>query len=119
MSYGIENPLYANFREVFFKDFFPDATREQMITEWLILKQDNQTVDEYEMEFSRLLRFAGERYRNNERMKVQKFQNGLNPEIHHDVKMFELTTLSAAVHKAQVVERNKVECKKQTASSKP
>ena len=52
-------------------------------------------------------------------MKVQKFQNGLNPEIRHDVKMFELTTLSTAVHKARVVERNKFECKKQTTSSRP
>ena len=44
-----------------------------MIAEWLSLKQDNWTVDEYEMELSRLLQFAGEGYRNNEQMKVQKF----------------------------------------------
>ena len=52
-------------------------------------------------------------------MKVQKFQNGLNPEIYHDVKMFELTTLSVAVHKDQVIERNKLEYKKQHMSSRP
>ena len=84
----MNNPTYAEFRQVFFKDFFPDAIKEQMMVEWLNLKQDNRMVDEYEMEFSRLLRFVGEGYRDNERMKVQKFQNRLNPEIHHDVKMF-------------------------------
>ena len=115
----MNNPTYAEFRQVFFRDFFPHATTEQMMAEWLNLQLDNRMVDEYEMEFSLLLQFTGEGYRDNDQMKVQKFQNGLNPEIHHDVKMFELTTLSAAVHKAQVVERNKVECKKQTASSKP
>ena len=69
-----------------------------MTSEWLLLRQDNKTVDEYEREFSRLLRFAGEGYRENERMMVQKVQNGLNPEIHRDVKMFELTTLAAVIH---------------------
>ena len=85
-----------------------------MTCEWLCLKQDNKTVDEYEREFSRLLRFAREGYRENERMMAQKFQNGLNPEIHLDVKMFELTTLVAMVHKTRVIKRNKLECKKKT-----
>ena len=40
-------------------------------------------------------------------------------EIRHDVMMFELTTLSAVIHKAQVVKRNKLECKKQTTSPRP
>ena len=70
-------------------------------------------VDGYELEFSCLLCFAGEGYQTNERMKAQKFQNGLNPEIKHDIKMFELTTLTAVVHKAKVVESTKLECKKQ------
>ena len=84
-----------------------------MTYEWLNLKQGNKIVDEYELEFSRLLCFAGEGYRDNERMKVQKFQNGLNPQIRHDVKMFELTTLTAVVHKVRVVESTKMEYKKQ------
>ena len=44
-----------------------------MTVDWLSLKRDNRTVDEYEMEFSYLLRFAGEGYRDNEIMKVQMF----------------------------------------------
>ena len=86
---------------------------EQMTSDWLNLKQENKSVDEYKAEFNRLLRFVGEAYHDNERMKVQKFQNGLNPEIRHDVKMFELDTLTTAVHKAKVVAKNKLECKKQ------
>ena len=50
---------------------------------------------------------------------MQKFQNGLNPEIKYDVKMFEVTTLSVVVHKAGVIERNKVECKKQQQQEAP
>ena len=52
-----------------------------MTTDWLNLKQGNRIVDEYELKFNHLLRFAGEGYRENERIEVQKFQNGLNPEI--------------------------------------
>ena len=55
-----------------------------MASEWLNLKQGNKTVDEYELEFSRLLRFASEGYRDNEWMKVHKFQNELNPQIKYD-----------------------------------
>ena len=82
-----------------------------MTSEWLNLKQ-NRTVDEYEMEFSCFLRFASEGYKDNKHMKVRKFQNGLNVDIRHDVKMFKFTTLSTVVYKARVVERNKLECKK-------
>ena len=56
-----------------------------MTFKWLNLKQGSRTVDEYELEFSRLLRLADEGYRDNERIKVYKFQNWLNPEIRHDV----------------------------------
>ena len=84
-----------------------------MTSDWLNLKHGNKIVDEYELKFSCLLCFTSEGYRDNERMKVQKFQNGLSLEIRHDVKMFKLTTLSAVVHTARVVERNKMEYRKQ------
>ena len=59
-----------------------------------------------------MLRFAGEGYRDNERMKVKKFQNRLNAEIRDDVKLFELQTLSAVVSKAWLVEKTKGDCKR-------
>ena len=100
------------FEQVFFRDYFPNSTREQMTSEWINLKQGSKTVDEYKLEFSCLLHFVGQGYRDNERMKIQKFKNELNLKIRHDVKMFELTTLTAFIHKARLVERNKLECRK-------
>ena len=47
------------------------------------------------------------------RMKVKKFQNELNVDIRHDVKLFELNTLSAIMSKARLLEKNKNDCKKQ------
>ena len=74
-------PTWQTFRDEFFQEYFSDATREQMTSDWLVLRQGNRSVDEYEADFTRLLRFAGEGYHENERMKVQKFQNGLNLKI--------------------------------------
>ena len=70
MSQGLEQPTWEMFKQVFFQDYFLNSVREQMTSEWLNSKQGNKTVDEYELEFSRLLRFTGERYQDNERMNV-------------------------------------------------
>ena len=78
---------------MFFTEYFTASTREQMVSDWLKLRQGSKTVDEYEAEFNRLLRFAGVGYREDELMKVQKFQDGLSPDLRHAVKTFELTTL--------------------------
>ena len=58
------------------------------------------------------MRIAGEGYRDNKRMKVQKFQNRLNLEIRHNVMLFELNTLSAVVSKARRVEKIQSDCKR-------
>ena len=84
-----------------------------MVSNWLKLRQGSKTVDEYEAEFNRLLRFAGVGYRDNETMKLQKFQDGLNPDLRHAVKTFELTTFSAGAHKAKVIEQSKRDCSTQ------
>ena len=41
-----------------------------MTSDWLVLRQGNRSVDEYEADFTRLLRFADEGQHENERMKV-------------------------------------------------
>ena len=84
-----------------------------MVFDWLKLRQGSKTVDEYEAEFNRLLRFAGVGYREDEMMKMQKYQDGLNPDLRHAVKSFELTTLSAVAHKAKVIEQSKKDCNAQ------
>ena len=84
-----------------------------MVSDWLKLRQGGKTVDEYEVEFNRLLRFAGVGYRDDETMKLQKFQDRLNPDLRHIVKTFELTTLSTVAHKAKVIEQSKRDCSTQ------
>ena len=112
----IPGPLtWEIFRDAFFHRYFPESIRQQMAADWINLRQGSKSVEEYEAEFNRLLRIAGEGYRENERMKVQKFQSGLNAEIRHQVKSFELNTLSAVAHKARVIEQSKNDCQAQQA----
>ena len=98
------------FRDVFFTEYFTASTQEQMVSDWLKLRQGSKTVDEYEAEFNHLLRFVGVGYHEDELMKVQKFQDGLSPDLRHAVKTLELTTLSMVAHKAKVIEQSKRDC---------
>ena len=73
VSRDLVQPTWQTFRDEFFWEYFSDAAREQMTSDWLVLRQGNKSVDEYEADLSRPLQFAGEGYHENERMKVQKF----------------------------------------------
>ncbi|OMO92561.1 Retrotransposon gag protein [Corchorus capsularis] len=63
-----------------------------------------RTVSEYEMEFSRLMRFAPNSFKNDDEAKAQRFLFGLNPKLQHEVKTFELTAYSDMVSKAKLLE---------------
>ena len=62
---------------------------------------------EYETEFNRLLKFAPKGIRDQERIKIQKFRDGLNPELRHDICRFELASLGAMVNKAKMMEESR------------
>ena len=46
VSTGLVNPTWLEFRNLFFTEYFPDTTREQMTAEWLKLKQGDRSVDD-------------------------------------------------------------------------
>ena len=66
-SVGMDHPTWPAFRDAFFQEYFPNATREQMTSDWLNLRQGSKSVDECEAEFNRLLRFTSEGYRENKK----------------------------------------------------
>ena len=45
---------------------------------------------EYEAEFNRLVKFTLEDIKDSDRAKIQKFKNGLNVGLQHDVQGFEI-----------------------------
>lgn len=48
------------FKEAFYKKYLPDSIKRMKEKEFLELKQGNKSVGDYEIEFSRLARFASE-----------------------------------------------------------
>ena len=67
----IPGPLtWEIFRDAFFHRCFPESIRQQMVADWINLRQGFKSVEEYEAEFNRLLRIASEGYHENEMMKA-------------------------------------------------
>ena len=77
-----------------------------MLSQLLLQKQGNRSVAKYETKFNRLVKFAPEGIRDREEIKTQKFRDGLNPELRHDIRGFEMTSLGAIVNKAKMMEES-------------
>ena len=99
-----EEVNWAGFKVLFYEKYFPESTKDKMLGQLLALQQGNRTVTEYEAEFNWLVKFTPEGIRDNERTKIQKFQDGMNLELQLDVRACEGTTLGALVNKAKAME---------------
>ena len=76
---GNEEPLvWDNFKEVFFKKYFPRSVRRQKESEFIQLKQSNMTVTDYGTKFASLFHFSSDLISTEER-KAFNFQEGLSP----------------------------------------
>ena len=95
---------WMGFKVLFYKKYFPQSTRDEMLSCLWALKQGNRSVSNYEAEFNRLVKFVPQEIRNSEGTKIQWFRNGLNLELQHDIQGFEMDTLGALVHKAKSME---------------
>ena len=72
-------------------------------------KQVNRSVVNYEAKFNHLVKFTPQGIKDSERTKMQRFCDGLNLELQHDVQGFEVNTLRALVNKKTMEEiRNKI-----------
>ena len=101
---------WNGFKPLFYKNYFPKATRDKMLGQLWALKQGGRTVAEYEAEFNRLMKFAPAGIKQDEETKVQKFRDGLNLELQLDTQNLEAVTLRDIVNKAKATEevRNKM-----------
>lgn len=87
------------FKQAFYQKYFPLSIQRQKEREFLDLKQGGKSVAEYEMELSKLVRYAFENAQNGIK-KAQRFEDGLNPIICGRVKVFALNILREVVNKA-------------------
>ena len=109
---------WENFKEMFYRKYFPQSTREQMMSQFLALKQENRSVAEYEAEFSRLVKFTPTGIKDNEATKMQKFRDGLNLELQLDVHGRDYASLGSLINKAKEMETIRSKIKLQEDSQK-
>ena len=97
---------WERFTELFLEKYFPQYIQSQMELKFFELKQDNLNVIEYEAKFTELDRFVPE-YVDTYKKRARRFQQELKSWIRSRVAVFELTTYSAVVQKAMIIEGEK------------
>ncbi|KAM0892448.1 hypothetical protein ACQ4PT_025752 [Festuca glaucescens] len=92
------------FKEEFYRKYFPESVQRKMELEFLQLKQEIKSVAEYEIEFSRLARYAPICAQDDE-AKARRFVQGLRQPIKAQVEVFEMKSFRDVANKALTVEQ--------------
>lgn len=92
------------FKEDFYQKYFPESVKRIKEKEFLELKQVHISVSDYEIEFSRLARFAPA-FVQTDSSKARRFESGLRQPLKRRVEAFELNTFRDVVNKAQLLEK--------------
>ena len=107
-----QEPLeWENFKDAFFKKYFPRSVRRQKESEFIQLRQGNMTVAEYETKFTQLSCFSFDLISTEER-KAFLFQDDLSPCLKDKLSLHKLETYSEVVDNALLAERSAKELQK-------
>ncbi|GKV11199.1 hypothetical protein SLEP1_g22471 [Rubroshorea leprosula] len=112
-----EEVTWDKFVQAFYRKYFSTAMLERKELEFMNLKQDDMTVDEYQAKFSSFMKFAPHLV-NDEVSKVRKFQRGLKASIRNKVVLQMLKTYDEVLATAQIIEQDMEEQRMETHDSK-
>ncbi|RVW57618.1 Transposon Tf2-11 polyprotein [Vitis vinifera] len=99
---------WRQFREAFYKKYFPDSVRPQKVGEFIRLEQGDMTVAQYEAKFTELSRFSPQLIATEEE-KALKFQDGLKPYLKNKISILKLGVYSEVVDRALIAEKDNEE----------
>ncbi|RVW53996.1 hypothetical protein CK203_072960 [Vitis vinifera] len=99
---------WRQFREAFYKKYFPDSVRRQKVEEFIRLEQGDMTVAQYEAKFIELSRFSPQLIATEEE-KALKFHDGLKPYLKNKISILKLGVYSEVVDRALIVEKDNEE----------
>uniref|UniRef100_F6GZX4 Bulb-type lectin domain-containing protein n=1 Tax=Vitis vinifera TaxID=29760 RepID=F6GZX4_VITVI len=99
---------WRQFREAFYKKYFPDSVRWQKVGEFIRLEQRDMTVAQYEAKFTKLSRFSPQLIAIEEE-KALKFQDGLKPYLKNKISILKLGVYSEVVDRALITEKDNEE----------
>ena len=87
----VETLTLRLFKDLFMENFFPNSLRQEMIQEFLQLKQGKMSVAQYANRFEALSRYASAIVAN-EGDKVRRFEWGLDTDIRGRLIVVQLST---------------------------
>ncbi|RVW93540.1 Retrovirus-related Pol polyprotein from transposon 17.6 [Vitis vinifera] len=99
---------WRQFREAFYKKYFPDSVRRQKVGEFIRLEQGDMTVAQYEAKFTDLSRFSPQLIAIEEE-KALKFQDGLKPYLKNKISILKLGVYSEVVDRALIAKKDNEE----------
>jgi hypothetical protein len=106
---GLNVPItWERFKREFNDRFFPRAQRQQCARDFQDLKQGNMLVEQYSAEFLKLSRYAP-RLIPDEETKIERFRDGLSPQILEKIIFLKVTDYVDMVHTATMAEKGILE----------
>ena len=99
---------WRQFREAFYKKYFPNSVRRQKVGEFIRLEYGDMTVAQYEAKFIELSRFSPQLIAIEEE-KALKFQDGLKPYLKNKISILKLGVYPEVVDRALIAEKDNEE----------
>ncbi|XP_028097350.1 uncharacterized protein LOC114297168 [Camellia sinensis] len=99
----VETLTWRQFEDLFMEKYFPNSLKQEMIQEFLQLKQGKMSVAQYANHFEALSRYASAIVANEED-KVRRFEWGLDTDIRGRLIVVQLSTYAQMVDRALIVE---------------
>ncbi|KAL6313607.1 hypothetical protein AAG906_006976 [Vitis piasezkii] len=100
--------VWSQFREAFYKKYFPNSVQRQKMGEFVHLEQGNLIVAQYEAKFTELSCFASQLIATKEE-KTLKFQDGLKPYLKNKISILKLSIYSEVVDRALIAKKDNEE----------
>ncbi|XP_043692943.1 uncharacterized protein LOC122643383 [Telopea speciosissima] len=97
------NPTWEQFKEVFFRNYFPESFRDEKEVEFMALTQGSKSVLDYQQQFEDLFHFTPEHMRS-DACKSKKFEKGVKPEISVMLAILDIQSYAQMVQKTKTME---------------
>ncbi|CAA0822151.1 Unknown protein [Striga hermonthica] len=107
---GVTTMTWDRFKELFRSKYFTPPIRAMMMNKFIQLRQGDMTVADYIRKFEQLSRFA-EHMVSTDALKIDRFLEGLKPEVYRDVCMAGVhgSTYSQVAERALIAEQAELE----------
>ena len=105
---------WEDFKQTFVRHHIPDGLLERMVEEFISLTHGNMDVLEYQREFNRLARYAGDEV-STEARKMAKFRRGFNPELKYALTNFKAKNFEDLINIA-LNEIGRASCRERVSS---